>query len=72
VLRAVRETDGAAVAVPDEEMLAAANELRETEGIPAGVEGGACLAALRRLRRDGRLRDGETVVLFNTGNLQNY
>lgn len=72
VLRALRETAGGAIAVPDAAMEAGASEMREREGIPAGIEGGACLAAVRRLREGGEIAAGETVVLFNTGNLQNY
>jgi len=41
-------------------------------GVGAAIEGGATLAGARELRRSGELRDGETVVLFNTGNLLTY
>lgn len=72
ILRALRETGGGAVAVSDQAMLDASAVLQRREGINAGIEGGAVLAAARVLRAQNELREGETVVLFNTGNLQNY
>lgn len=71
ILRALRESGGGALAVPDGEMEAEAGRLGR-EGISASIEGGATLAAARRLRDSGMLREGETVVLFNTGNLLTY
>ncbi len=67
ILRAVRESGGTAVAVSDEEMLDAARLLASTEGIFAGPEGAAPLAAYRKLLADGTLKPEDEVVLFNTG-----
>jgi threonine synthase len=72
ILRALRESRGGAVAVSDQAMLEDAAVLQGVEGINACIEGGAVLAATRILRARGELQEGETVVLFNTGNLQNY
>lgn len=72
ILRALRESGGGAVAVPDAEMAAAAAELGEREGVDAAIEGGATLAGARRLAEAGKLREGETVVLFGTGSLLTY
>lgn len=72
ILRALRESGGAAVAVPDAEMVHGAEELGEHEGIAACIEGGATLAALRRLVAAGEIRSGERVVLFDTGNFLTY
>ena len=72
ILRALRNTDGGAVAVSDDRMDEETVRLQRTEGINACIEGGAALAAAGALRAAGRIREGETVVLFNTGNLQNY
>src|SRR2546426_11871165 len=44
MLRALRDSGGGAVAVSDEALLAAANELQTSEGIDASPEGGAALA----------------------------
>ncbi|MFQ5746446.1 MAG: threonine synthase [Gemmatimonadota bacterium] len=71
ILDALRASGGGAIAVPDEEMEAGAAELGRA-GLNAGIEGGATLAAARRLRATGELKEGETVVLFNTGDAQNY
>jgi threonine synthase len=49
ILRALRESRGTAVAVGDEEILAAQRELARLEGIFAAPEGAAAVAALRYL-----------------------
>ncbi|MFO7588274.1 MAG: threonine synthase [Gemmatimonadota bacterium] len=72
ILRALRETGGGAIAVADPAMREGARCLLEDEGVNACIEGGAVLAAARELRARGTLRPGETVVLFNTGNLGTY
>jgi len=72
MLRAIVETRGGAVSVPDAAMMRHMSELQRVEGINACIEGGAVLAAARSMRDAGWIAEGETVVLFNTGNLQNY
>ncbi|NMB69507.1 MAG: threonine synthase [Chloroflexi bacterium] len=72
VLRALRESGGAALAVSDEEITAAQRELAAGEGIFAAPEGAATLAALRHLRENGWIAADETVVLFNTGSGLKY
>lgn len=67
MLRALRESNGGAVAVSESAIEPAAAELRQKEGVDAGPEGGAALVALRQLLDEGRVSAGETVVLFNTG-----
>src|SRR5207237_10140297 len=67
MLRALRESNGGAVAVEESEIEPAAAELRTKEGVDAGPEGGAALLALRRLMENGEIAEGETVVMFNTG-----
>ena len=47
-------------------------ELAETEGCFACPEGGATLAALRRLRASGEVGPGARVVVFNTGSGLKY
>jgi threonine synthase len=59
------------VAIPDEEMTEEAAALAR-EGIEAGPEGAAAFAALGRLAREGRVREGERVVVFQTGAPGNY
>jgi threonine synthase len=72
VLRALRESGGAAVSVSDEEMLDAGILLASREGIFAAPEGGACVAAVRQLLQSGFLRSDERIVIFNTGSGLKY
>ena len=67
ILRAVRESNGTALAVSDDALVAAQKRMASREGIFACPEGGATLAALETLLAKGWLMPDETVVLFNTG-----
>ena len=67
MLDMLRRGSGVAVTVSDRDLMADAYALSATTGICAAPEGGACLAALRRLRTEGWVQPGEKVVLFNTG-----
>jgi threonine synthase len=72
ILRALRESGGTAVAVPDHEIIAAARQIGRTQGIFACPEGAATLVAFNHLHREGWIADDETVVLFNTGSGLKY
>jgi len=72
MLRTLRESNGTAIAVPDEEMLDSANLIGRTQGIFASPEGGATLAAFLQLRKNGWIKENEEVVLFNTGSGHKY
>lgn len=72
ILQALRESGGTAVAVSDQEIMEAVKLFGRTQGIFACPEGGATLAALRRLLRQGWVGDDERVVLFNTGSGLKY
>jgi threonine synthase len=67
VLRGVRETDGTAVAVSDDAILAELGRLAAAEGTWICPEGAACLAAVRELRESGWIAEQEQVVVLNTG-----
>ena len=67
ILDALRESRGTAVAVTDEELIAATREIGAAEGVFCAPEGAACLPALRRLIDLGEVKASERVVLFNTG-----
>jgi len=67
ILDALRESGGTAIAVSDEELLAAVREIGSAEGVFAAPEGAACLPALRKLIERGEVKPDERVVLFNTG-----
>ena len=66
-LRALRESDGAAVAVPDDEILEARALLAECEGVFAEPAAAVSVAAARRLRERGVITERETVVCVVTG-----
>jgi threonine synthase len=72
VLNAVRESGGTAIAVSDDEMIQAGIELATDEGIFAAPEGGACVAALRKLLANGFLKAEERIVIYNTGSGLKY
>ena len=67
ILDAVRASGGAAIAVTDEELLAAVHEIGALEGLFTAPEGAACWPALRKLFEAGEIKREESVVLFNTG-----
>lgn len=67
ILDAVRESKGEAIAVSDDQMLAAAHEIGGTEGLFVAPESAACLPALRALIEQEKITPGKRVVLFNTG-----
>jgi threonine synthase len=66
-LRALRETGGTAIAVPEEAMERSTRALAARSGIDVCPEGGAAWAALEMLRARGFVRDEDEVVVFNTG-----
>jgi threonine synthase len=72
MLQVLRESRGAALAVSDSEMLVAMRELAETEGMLTSPEGGATLAALKKLLSDGLLAASESIVLFLTASGHKY
>jgi len=67
VLRAVRESDGTAIAVSDDEILEEVRNLAAAEGSWICPEGAACMAAARQLRDSGWIGEHEQVVVLNTG-----
>jgi len=72
ILRAVRESGGTAVAVSEEEMLDGMLDLAGSGACFACPEGGATLAALRRLRTSGEVKREDRVVIYNTGSGLKY
>jgi len=67
ILRALRESHGTAVAVPDADLIQWAYPMGADTGIFAAPEGSACLAAQVHLLEQGWIQPDERVVLFNTG-----
>ena len=67
MLKILRESNGGAVAIDDEEMIRVAREVGVAEGLFVCPEGAACFAALKLLRSAGTIASGQRVVIFNTG-----
>ena len=72
ILDALRASGGTAIAVTDEELIAATKEIGAAEGIFCAPEGSACLPALRKLLETESVKSDERVVLFNTGSGVKY
>jgi threonine synthase len=65
ILRAVRESGGFAIAVSDEAITAALDEVAREEGLLLCPEGAATYAALKQGLADGRIARHEEALLFN-------
>ena len=72
VLRALRESNGIALAVTDDETRDMMRLVGAMEGMLVCPEGAAAIAAAAKLRRDGWIHDNESVVVFNTGSGLKY
>lgn len=66
-VRALRETNGTAVTLTEDETDQATPALASKTGIDVCPEGGAAWAALAKLRESGFIRGSDKVVVFNTG-----
>lgn len=67
IIDALHESNGTAVAVSDEDLIAAVKEIGAAEGIFCAPEGAACFPALKNLIEQNLVKENETVVIFNTG-----
>jgi len=67
ILRDIRASGGDAVAVTDEEMRVASDEIGSAEGLFVCPEGAAVWAAAKNLAAAGKLDPRSKIVLFNTG-----
>jgi threonine synthase len=65
ILRAVRDSKGFAIAVTDEAIVEAVDEVARSEGFLMCPEGGATYAAYKQSLADGRVGRHERAVLFN-------
>ncbi|MCB0051400.1 MAG: threonine synthase, partial [Caldilinea sp.] len=72
ILRAIRNSGGTALAIPDEEMLQYARVMGSKSGVFPAPEGAATLAAQIHLLEQGWIKPDERVVLFNTGSGLKY
>jgi threonine synthase len=67
ILNILRQSNGGAIAIEDEEMIRVGREVGSSEGLFVAPEAAACFAALKLLRSAGEIGSGERVVIFNTG-----
>jgi threonine synthase len=67
MLEILRESEGLAVALPDEQILASLEDWARHEGMLLSPEGAAATAAYDHLLGTGFLKPADRVVLFNTG-----
>ena len=67
-LRAVRQTGGAFVTVPDEQIVAAIPKMAQLCGVFAEPAAAATFAGLERAKQTGIIDAGESVCLVSTGN----
>ena len=72
ILRAVRESGGAALAVDDAQIETALDDCGRDEGLLLCPEGAATLAGLRLAQARGLVHRGERVVLFNCADGHKY
>jgi threonine synthase len=66
-LKAIYASGGAALAIPDPDILAAVEELARKAGVFAEPTGAISLAGLRDLERSGMVKPGETAAVIVTG-----
>jgi threonine synthase len=72
ILRAVRNSGGAAIAVPEEAILTAVDDAARDDGFLLCPEGGAVLAAWRQALKRELVGKDERVLLFNCANGNKY
>jgi threonine synthase len=67
MLTALRDSQGTAVAISDNDIREAQAVLASNEGVFASLEGAATVGALLPLIEQGWLTAGERILVFNTG-----
>ncbi len=72
ILRALRESDGGALTVTDDEILTYMRTVATLEGMFVCPEGAATAAALNKLLQEGTLSPDDRILLLNTGSGLKY
>lgn len=72
ILKVLKESNGYAVSVGDADILSALKEMAAHEGLFVAPEGAALWHAFKALNRSGWIKNGETVLLLNTGSGYKY
>ncbi len=72
IMRVLKESNGSAIAVSDQQILAGVAEISSSEGILISPEGAAIWEALKMLTRSESIRTDENILLLNTGSGYKY
>jgi threonine synthase len=72
ILKYIRDSQGTAISVSDEEIIESRRQLAQKEGINSCPEGAATLAGLTKLIQQGIIQREEKIILFNTGSGLKY
>ena len=72
IFNILKQSNGTAIRINDQEMLEGVSLLSKEEGIFAAQEGGAVLIATKKLRDSGFIKDNDKVVVVNTGSAYKY
>lgn len=72
MMEVISESNGMAVAVSEENIIAGVHELAKEEGIFVCPEGAATWEAAKQLKESGELNGSEKIVLLNTGSGYKY
>ena len=72
MLKVLRESNGTAVTVTDDDLLEGVREFSQQQGVYACPESGAVWKAAQKLLTDGWIDPDERIVLFNTGSGLKY
>jgi threonine synthase len=72
ILRVLRESNGTALTISDYEMSTALKEIARNEGMLIAPEGAALWQAFKKLKNNNWIKDGEKVLMINTGSGYKY
>jgi len=72
ILQVLHESNGLPIAISDDKMISSVHELAKHEGIFVAPEGGALLAALKKLTAENKISRNARILLLNTGSGYKY
>lgn len=72
MMKVISESNGMAVAVSEENLIAGVHELAREEGVFVCPEGAAAWEAAKQLKESGELNGSEKIILLNTGSGYKY
>lgn len=72
ILDALKESGGVAVSCPDSEIQTWMQNASSKEGLSICPETAICLAAVEKLQSQGKIKNKDRIVVFNTGAAQKY